>query len=377
MANDFQGSLAQTGISFNTTITYSSVTGDNFYKVGLFIESVTDAVANLGSAYRTLNTPTTVTASNYTTIVTANSVLYNWLVNYFGLNASGTVYICVYNGTTHDIATAYTAMSTLAYFKMVFFGSTESLAYKNDVVSLAGQCYGNSSLSQLIVGSSDTNLAILASGGSNVISDMIIASGYDAMVSYSAVTSYNPMLSAIGYAISYLNSTGTPVGNNLDFTSTGSILPSTGTVNTNISSVQVSNLQNRKVGYFETVGDGTGSVFLNNRLTLTGRIASADWLVRYTNYVCSVTSAQMITKANGKSFKNNDFYQQILAMINGVISPFQTRLGRLTNFTMTAPAFSNLPVTGGTVFTIPNAWSATYNDRIDTITVGGSLYTAL
>jgi hypothetical protein len=53
-----------------------------------------------------------------------------------------------FNGTTHDIATAYTAMSTLAYFKMVFFGSTESLAYKNDVVTLAGQCYGNSSLSQ-------------------------------------------------------------------------------------------------------------------------------------------------------------------------------------------------------------------------------------
>ncbi len=371
---DYQGSLAQNGVSFSTSITYTTVPGQNFYQIGLFIDSIVDATANLIAGW-VVNTPISVNSNNYTTYVTSNSRLYNWLVSFFAVNSTSSIFIVPYNGTSHDIASAHTALLTQAYFKMIFFGvGGETAQYKTDLVSLAGSAAGSKGLSQIIVNTSDSNI-ILASGvgGSQTVDLLITASGYDAMVSYSAVTAYNPMMTAIGVAISYSNAAGTPVGNNLDFNSTGNILPSSNAANSNISSVAVANLASRKVGYFQTVGDGTGNVILNNRLSLLGKVITSVWFVNYVNYYCSIVTATMITTGPGYTFKNNNTYQQILSLISSVVTPFQSRLGRISGLSITAPSFANLPVTGGSVLSIPNAWSAMYNDRVDTVAVTGNL----
>jgi hypothetical protein len=373
---DYVGSLAQSSISYTTIINTQTVPGQNYWQVGLFVDSVADAPTNLVSGW-VVNTPISVNSTNYASVVTASSRLYNWLSSFFGVNTGSTVYIVPYNGTTHDIVTAHSALLTLAYFKMVFFGvGGESNQYQNDVVSLAGQQAGNKLLTQTVVGSSSATLLLASGTGFGNLDAMIIASGYDAMMSYSAVTAYSPAFTALGLAINNINSTGNPVGNNLDFIGTGSILPSTGTANTNLTATQVANLSGRKIGHFSTVGDGSGFVYLDNRFNLSGSVITANWLVNYCNFVCSLKTAGYLTGAAGVQFKNNSTYQQILSIIVTTVLPFAS-LGRLSGLAFTNTPFNQLPVTGGTVLTIPNAWSANFNDRIGTVTVNGSLNVVL
>ena len=204
---DYVGSLAQTGISYTTLITIQTVPGQNYYQIGLFVDSVVDAPSNLIAGYA-INTPIAMNPSNYTTYVVANSRLYGWLTNFFQINSTSTVYVVPYNGVTHDIPSAHAALLTLAYFKMVFFGATETSQYNNDVVNLSSQQAANTLLTQTLVGTSNP-LILLASGsgGGGTIDLLIRASGYDAMVAYSAVTSFNELFSAIGLALSYSNPT--------------------------------------------------------------------------------------------------------------------------------------------------------------------------
>jgi hypothetical protein len=376
---DYVGSLAQTSISYTTIIQTQTVPGQNYWQVGLFVDSVIDASNNLVSGY-SINVPIPVTATNFSTVVKSGSPLYGWLSSFFGVNSISTVYIVVYNGTTHDIPSAHSALLTLAYFKMVFFGAGgETVQYQADVVALAGQQASNTLLTQTLVSSSSPTLLNPSGTGNGNLDNMIVASGYDALMTYSAVTSYNELLTAVGLAINSINPIGNPVGNDLDFWATGNLLPSTGSTSyVNLPVTSTTNLTNRKIGYFATVGDGSGNVYMNARLSLQGKVVTANWLVNYCNFVCSLKTATLLTTGNNYTFKNNETYQLILGLIYAVISPFQTSgLGRLSNFTVTAPPFASLPNTGGTVLTIPNAWTATYNDRIGTVSVNGTLSVTL
>lgn len=375
---DYVGSLAQTSISYTTLINVQTTPGQNYYQVGLFVESVADAVNNLAPGY-TINVPIAITSSNYTAISKVGSPLASWLQSFFQVNSISTVYVVVYNGVTHDIASAHSALLTLCYFKMVFFGiGGETTQYNNDVVALAGQGAGNRLLTQVLVSTSNVLVLLPSGSGSGTLDQLIVASGYDAMMTYSAVTAFNELLTAVGVALSYTNSTGTPVANDLDFNYSSFLIPSANNGLVNLTSVQVANLGSRSIGYFSTVGDGTGNVYMNCRFTLRGQVVTANWLVNYANFVCSLKTATLLTTPGQNTFKNNPTYQQILSIINAVLSPFQSgSIGRLQNFSITAVPFSQLPISGGTVLNIPNAWSANFLDRIGSVAVNGTLNVTL
>jgi len=377
-AQDYVGSLAQRSISYTTLINIQTVPGQNYWQVGLFIDSIVDAPSNLISGY-SVNVPIALNSSNYQAYVIANSVLNGWVQSFFSVNSQSTLYIVVYNGTTHDIPTAHQALLTLAYFKMVFFGSNgETNGYQNDVVSLAGQQAGQSLLTQTLVSSSSATLLLASGTGFGNLDTLILTSGYDAMMTYSSVTAYNELLTAIGVALNSNNSTGNPVGNDLDFWASLNLQPSTSSITyVNLTPQQFANLTNRKIGFFATVGDGSGNVYMDCRLSLKGKVITANWLVNYANFVCSLKSATLITTGSSLTFKNNETYQLVLGIIYSVLSPFQVSLGRLSNFVITAPPFALLPPTPGTNLSTPNAWSASYNDRIGTINVNGTLNVTL
>lgn len=375
---DYVGSLAQRSISYTTLINIQTVPGQNYWQIGLFVDSVVDAPSNLISGYST-NVPIAINSSNYQAYVIAGSRLIGWLQSFFSVNTQSTIYIVVYNGVTHDIPSAHQALLTLSYFKMVFFGTNgETNQYQNDVVQLSGQQAGNTLLTQTVVSSSSSTLLLASGTGYGNLDAIILASGYDAMMTYSAVTSYNELLTALGISLNSNNTQGNPVGNDLDFWASNNILPSTASLTeVNLTDTQFANLSNRNIGFFATVGDGTGNVYMDCRLSLQGDVITANWLVNYCNFVCSLKSATLLTSGTVKTFKNNETYQLILGIVYSVISPFQVSLGRLSNFVITAPPFANLPPTGGTNLTIPNAWQASYNDRIDTIDVNGTLNVTL
>ena len=78
----------------------------------------------------------------------------------------------------------------------------------------------------------------------------------------------------------------------------------------------------------------------------------------------------MITRMN--VFRNNETYQAILLILSDVVKGF-IAMGRLAEFTITAPVFSDLPASGDTI-TVNNAWSARYIDGVREVTVYGTLY---
>lgn len=86
--------------------------------------------------------------------------------------------------------------------------------------------------------------------------------------------------------------------------------------------------------------------------------------------MCKIRTANFITKRN--KFRNNEQYQAILLILSDVVKDF-LNFGRLADFTITAPVFSDLSKSADAIV-VPNAWEATYIDKLRSVTVYGTLY---
>ena len=333
-------------------------------------------MANFISTPPAAGTATALYASTYSTVVTGT--LLAWLQQFFANNTNSVAYVIIYTETSTvpiDAATKlaidaqYATYKDLGYFKFILHADVSAQ------IELAKQCYSDPLLSMFCMGVSDAQELVPSSTTS--WSAQVLLAGYDAFSIYHANATYNAVIVDLGLALGTLNTTGTPVGNPLDMMATLSITPS-GTTNgslvlTNLTSVQKSTLAGINVGYWLTVGDGTGRSAVFSGKTLKGSVAAAVWFQNYIDYSAQVDTAVYITQLGGASFKNNTTYQAILAILKSTLYPFQNPLGRLTNLQITAPTFAKLPASSGSSITIPNAWVATWNDSVRNVTVQGTL----
>lgn len=383
--NDFTGSIAQTQLSFTTTSVVNTIVGTNFYTVVLFIDT-TEWAANSSATNPGVGGTFSFTAANYS--ANSTGVLKTWLTAFFAINTTTTIIAAVYSGiaSATSVATGQTALNTawanvvnLGYHKMVFASSAESSSslvdtYHYMVRALAVQCYGNQQLSTAWIGTNNAQ-ELVASSTTSLSYVIRVTDGGDAKVIYHSDNTKSHALIQLALTLSNPNGTGTVVGNPDDYISTLAEVPS-GASGAVVTSAQQANFANTNVGYWDYVGDGTGSVALIGLYTIRGNVWGAQWIVAYTNYMSQVQTATFLTTPGAPTFKTNVTYQAILGIMQSNVLPFQTQMAnpRLSNFKVTAPQFSALPITAGTNITIPNAWTAYYNNRVGTVTVNSTLY---
>ncbi len=371
MADDFNGSIAQNNITFSIATSVSSVVGQNYYTPMIFIGSGANATANFVAA-PSAGTLTNVTASSFSTIVKGD--LLGWLTSFYAVNNSlSSVNLVVYDSVPSAYAgltTAYNLFKNLSYQKFIFETGTLSAAK----VALATLCAADVLLSEFWTGSADAGC--LSAPMTVGLGYDLATAGQDARIVYSAQSGIDAALTSLGQALGYLNNTGTPVGNRLDYNRTTAVYASGttgGSDNSNVSATQMANLKTNKIGFYETVGNGTGAVAVYGDQTIKGLYIGAEWFKAYFQYINQVQCATYLTDGANPKYKNNTTYQGILGMVQANAQPF-TDLGVLSNFKITAPTFANLPATAGNTITIPNCWSALFNRGVSIVTVQGTLY---
>lgn len=370
MADDFQGSTAQNALNFSINTTIETVPGSNFYTPVMYIGSGTNADANIVDP-PDIDDYITVNASNFGALLLGD--LLDWFSVYFASSKNTNVLIVVYNSVTASyggVAPAYQATKTLGYQKLIFEVGAAGAAQ----VALGKLCNEDSLLSQFWVGTSDAGS--FASPATGVAADLLAASPpVEAVVIYSAQSGINPALAQLGMTLSVINSTGTPVGNRTGNIASSAVVSSGttgGSDNSNNSATEQAHLEANLIGFFRTVGNGTGQVNLVGELTNKDNDSAAQWVEAFINYVCQVNGATYITQLNPPVFTNNDAYQAILAIIRAVITPF-ANFGRLSNVKITKLPFTSLPAHPGNELIIPNAWSATFVRGLQEVLVQGNI----
>lgn len=373
MANDFPGSIAQNNITFSISTSVSSVVGGNYYTPMIYIGSGTNATANIVTP-PSAGSYITVNASNFSTLT--KGTLLTWLTSFYATgNTVTSILVVVYDSTTAlsvGLTAAYQATKALGYHKFIFESGTTDATK----IYFGGLCAADTLLSQFWSGTSEngalsspmtTGLAYNLANNSTPI---------DCRIVYSAQSGIDAALTSLGLALANYNSTGTPVGNRVDYNRTNAVYASGttgGTDNTNVSATGMANLKTNNVAFYETVGNNTGYVATVGDMTLLGKYAGAEWFKAYFQYVNQVNCAQYLTDGTNPKYKNNSTYQGILGMVKSNAQPF-VELGILSNFAVTTATFAQLPATAGDTITIPNAWSAYFNRGVSYVTVQGTLY---
>jgi hypothetical protein len=370
MAYDFQGSIAQLYIQFAASVVASVVPGENYYKVMLFVGE-TEA-ASYFTVAPAVGSITECNSGNFATTVIGPLLAY--LTQFYANNTVSTVYVVVYDDTTVTVGTfpagAVTALTTQfnayhdrAYFKMI--------TLHNNIPAnsaLATLCHSDVLLSQCWIDANDAQMLVPASVTS--MYGVCHLAGSSPVIVYHPDATKSGALTQLGLSLATINGTGTPVANSLDYLGTAEMTGS-GASGANLSASDIATLTAINCGFFLTIGDGTGRVALKGGKTITGSVAAADWLVQYIDFVAAVQTANMLTTLN--RFKNNETYQCILTILSNLLNSFYS-IGRISNVIISAPTFSKLPPATGDMITIPNAWSATYNDNIRRVAVQGTLY---
>jgi hypothetical protein len=215
-----------------------------------------------------------------------------------------------------------------------------------------------------------------AASGSGSAASFTLVFDYDVPIVYHPSTTLNPALVQLGATFAQVNPTGGYCGNKLDFLSISGFSAS-GSAGANLTATQSANAATAGVAFFTTLGDGSGNVLLEGGVAgrgwTTPKAANigANWVVAYVDTVSSILCAQFLAQAG--RFKNNDTYQGCLALLTTQLNLFEG-LGRLGTLKITAPSFANLPASSGGIITVPNAWSAVYQDNVRSTTVYGTLY---
>lgn len=181
---------------------------------------------------------------------------------------------------------------------------------------------------------------------------------------------HNGAFVALGLALNVVNNSGVYAGNSMDMVATDTITAS-GVDGQNLTVTAESTLKAANIGYFKTVGDTSGQVALYGGSSHKGKVISAYWIVSYCNYYNKCMVANYITRRN--VYKSAATYDVLLAIMSTTVSKF-VNSGRLKGFSVTAPAYADLPVSAGDEIVVPNAWSATYQDDLRKVQVYGTLY---
>lgn len=367
--SEFRGSIAQVNVQFPIETVIEPVAGENYTR-GMIFMPVSLAATNLPG----VDTPAAgmkieLDSSSYGS-VTADA-LKKWLVPFFTSAQAAKLAVVLYDddseAETNLIADVYEAYKYWAYFK---FGFASAGDYNALQVSLATLCLADPLYSQLWVGTSDADVLTKTSALISALNSVEA----DARVIYNPDTNINPALAQLGDSLATANVTGTPVGNDTDMHGFNTIKASGATDSEgnvgNLNATQKAALDDQKIGYNTWVGDGTENVTTEGSMTLKGNIVGAQWVKCYIEYMCKVRTANFITRRN--KFRNNAEYQATLCILSDVVKGFLD-FGRLDAFKITAPIFADLPKSADAL-TVPNAWEATYIDKIRSVTVYGTLY---
>lgn len=367
--SEFKGSIAQVNVQFPIETVIEPIAGANYSRAVIFMP-VSKAETYLpGIESAAAGSLTELKSSNYAGIT--GGLLKSWLVPFFKAAQTAVVGVSIYDDTaeaaTHTLAIEYEARKYYGYFKFVIADTT---AYNDAQVALAQLCLADPLYSDHWVGCWEKTALTSASP----LVTALKAAKANSRVVYNPDTTINAALAQLGRSLSTINSTGTPVGNDVDMVGFNTIGASGETGDDgereNLSATQKTALDNQKVGYNTWVGDGTENVVTEGSLTLQGESVGANWVKHYIEYMCKVVGANYITKMN--TFRNNPTYQGILTILKDQVTKF-VNSGRLSDFVMTAPVFKDLPQSGDAI-TVPNAWKATYVDSVREVTVYGTLY---
>lgn len=370
MAN-FDGSIAQVNVQFPIETVIEPVSGENYTKALIFIP--------LGKAEEYLPTTESPAAGQKIELDSSNygkltgGLLKTWLVPFFTSAQAAKIAVAIYDVDAEEVTAkaplnkVYEAYKYYAYFK---FGLAPSNDYNALQTQLAQFCKADPLYSQLWVGTSDPQ--VLTKESSLVSALKGVAA--DARVVYNPDGTINAALAQLGATLAQSNATGTPVGNDIDmlaFNTIGASGADDADGNpTNLDATQKATLDEQKIGYNTYVGDGTENVVTEGSQTLQGNVVGAQWVKSYIEYMCKIRTANLITKRN--KFRNNDQYQAILLILSDVVKDF-LNFGRLADFKITAPVFSDLAKSADAIV-VPNAWEATYIDKLRSVTVYGTLY---
>ena len=370
MAN-FDGSIAQVNVQFPIETVIEPVSGENYTKALIFIP--------LGKAEEYLPTTESPAAGQKIELDSSNygkltgGLLKTWLVPFFTSAQAAKIAVAIYDVDAEEVTAkaplnkVYEAYKYYAYFK---FGLAPSNDYNALQTQLAQLCKADPLYSQLWVGTSDPQ--VLTKGSSLVSALKGVAA--DARVVYNPDGTINAALAQLGTTLAQSNATGTPVGNDIDmlaFNTIGASGADDADGNpTNLDATQKATLDEQKIGYNTYVGDGTENVVTEGSQTLQGNVVGAQWVKSYIEYMCKIRTANLITRRN--KFRNNDQYQAILLILSDVVKDF-LNFGRLADFKITAPVFSDLAKSADAIV-VPNAWEATYIDKLRSVTVYGTLY---
>lgn len=370
MAN-FDGSIAQVNVQFPIETVIEPVSGENYTKALIFIP--------LGKAEEYLPTTESPAAGQKIELDSSNygkltgGLLKTWLVPFFTSAQAAKIAVAIYDVDAEEVTAkaplnkVYEAYKYYAYFK---FGLAPSNDYNALQTQLAQLCKADPLYSQLWVGTSDPQ--VLTKESSLVSALKGVAA--DARVVYNPDDTINAALAQLGATLAQSNATGTPVGNDIDmlaFNTIGASGADDADGNpTNLDATQKATLDEQKIGYNTYVGDGTENVVTEGSQTLQGNVVGAQWVKSYIEYMCKIRTANLITRRN--KFRNNDQYQAILLILSDVVKAF-LNFGRLADFKITAPVFSDLQKSADAIV-VPNAWEATYIDKLRSVTVYGTLY---
>lgn len=373
--SQFKNSIAQKNVQFPIETVVTPIAGANYSKAVIYMHS------DLASAYLpgyddpAAGDVITLNSGSFASI--AGSKLLTWLTPFFKSASTAVVYVALYDTdvtgeepveATAPLATVYEATKMNGYFK---FGLAATEGTDNNFlqVQLSNLCAPDELYSDLWVGTSDTNVL---DGTSSLVTALKNADS-TARVVYNPNTDINPALAQLGATLATANVTGTPVGNDIDMLAFNTISASGSTVDgevQNLTTTQMSSLDNQKIGYCTWVGDGTENIVVEGSLDLKGNSVGAKWVKSYITYVCKVKTANLISQRN--KFRNNQTYQATLLILSSQVNQF-VAFGRLADFVITAPAFRDLPESGDTI-TVPDAWEATYIDTEREVTIYGTLY---
>lgn len=370
MAN-FDGSIAQVNVQFPIETVIEPVSGENYTKALIFIP--------LGKAEEYLPMTESPAAGQKIELDSSNygkltgGLLKTWLVPFFTSAQAAKIAVAIYDVDAEEVTAkaplnkVYEAYKYYAYFK---FGLAPSNDYNALQTQLAQLCKADPLYSQLWVGTSDPQ--VLTKESSLVSALKGVAA--DARVVYNPDGTINAALAQLGATLAQSNATGTPVGNDIDmlaFNTIGASGADDADGNpTNLDATQKATLDEQKIGYNTYVGDGTENVVTEGSQTLQGNVVGAQWVKSYIEYMCKIRTANLITRRN--KFRNNDQYQAILLILSDVVKAF-LNFGRLADFKITAPVFSDLAKSADAIV-VPNAWEATYIDKLRSVTVYGTLY---
>ena len=373
----FPGSVAQEDVKFVTDVVTEAVVGENFSQLMIFIEAtkyVLDPTAFIvvsGSIKQAI-----VTKDNYTLVT--KGLLKNWLDDFFAEQGTAKAYLVIVSTdltaagdwtTASDLTEAFGLLKGLAYFKTICITApvaTVETFVPAAAVDLVELCDADTSTSGPAL--LPLTIADPATITTDPVYAPIVAAEGDAYCVYHPSVNHNGALLQLGIALSVVNASGTAVGNNFDYVATDAINAS-GAVGAPLSIVTQELLKSLNIAYCKYVGEPNGSAVVVGAETLKGRNVSAYWLVAYCNYVNKVYTARYITKMG--TFRNDKTYQGILLIMSKTIQKF-VDAERLTNFVVTAPAFTALPKGTDTII-VPNAWKADFLDNVRTVQVYGQL----